>query len=48
MSGGAKGGHDDWLALIVGCCLRMNGRFAPEVVGRKFCFGRARLLSRSK
>ena len=26
----------------------MNGRFAPEVVSRKFCLGRAQLLSRYK
>jgi hypothetical protein len=30
MNGGPKGGHDDWVALVVGCGLRMNGRFAPQ------------------
>jgi hypothetical protein len=29
MNGGPKGGHNDWVALVVGCGLRMNGRFAP-------------------
>src|SRR6266436_1083319 len=32
MNGGPKGGHDDWVALVVGRGLRMNGHFAPEAV----------------
>ena len=34
MNGGRKGGHDDWVALVVGCGFRMNGRFAPDAVIR--------------
>jgi hypothetical protein len=31
----AKGRHDDWVALVAGCCLRLN-RFAPIVLQNSF------------
>src|SRR6266436_8165364 len=53
MDGGPKGGHDDWVALVVGRGLRMNGHFAPHLAiaieeFRNLCCGRDTLCRQNR